>query len=98
NADGRRHLMDAATLSIRGVLTAFVLGARVPEDEIAVWQVLPFTIEAPELLADVAEIFVQQEGKGAESKTAERELVPLQLTISPAYKDMVATASFWSVG
>jgi hypothetical protein len=24
--------------------------------------------------------------------------VPLQLTIRPAYKDMVATASFWSVG
>ena len=30
NAEGRRHVMDAATLSIRGVLTAFVLGARVP--------------------------------------------------------------------
>ena len=24
--------------------------------------------------------------------------MPLQLTIRPAYKDMVATASFWSVG
>ena len=96
NAEGRRHVLEAATLSIRGVLTAFVLGARVPDDEIAVWQLLPFTIEAPELLADVAEIFVQHEG--AMQKTAQRELVPLQLTIRPGYKDMVATASFWSVG
>ena len=98
NAEGRQHLMEAASLSIRWVLTAFVLGARAPEDEIAVWQILPFTIEAPELLADVAEIFVEREGKAATSKTAERELVPLQLPIRPAYKDMVATASFWSVG
>ena len=97
NAEGKRHLMDAATLSIRGVLTAFVLGARVPEDELAVWQLLPFTVEAPELLADVAELFVPQEVTGATEKTA-RELVPLQLTIRPAYKDLVATASFWSVG
>ncbi len=92
NEDGRRHVMDAATLSVGGVLTAFVLGARVPEDEIAVWQILPFTIEAPELLTDVAEVFVKEE------TTTDRELVPLQLTIRPAYKDMVATASFWSVG
>ncbi len=99
NEEGRRHLIDAATLSVRGVLTAFVLGARVPEDEIAVWQILPFTIEAPELLADVAEVFVQREVKDTAEKTiADRELVPLQLTIRPAYKDMVATASFWSVG
>jgi hypothetical protein len=99
NEEGRRHVMDAATLSVRGVLTAFVLGARVPEDEIAVWQILPFTIEAPELLADVAEVFVQREVKDTPEKSiADRELVPLQLTIRPAYKDMVATASFWSVG
>ena len=90
NEEGRRHLIEAATLSVRGVLTAFVLGARVPADEIAVWQILPFTIEAPELLADVAELFVK------EKDAADRELVPLQLTIRPAYKDMVATASFWS--
>jgi hypothetical protein len=95
NEEGRKHVIDAATLSVRGVLTAFVLGARVPEDEIAVWQILPFTIEAPELLAEVAEIFVKEE---KEAKVADRELVPLQLTIRPAYKDMVATASFWSVG
>jgi hypothetical protein len=95
NAEGRRQVLEAATLSIRGVLTAFVLGVRTPEDELAVWQVLPFTVEAPELLADMAELFVKEEPQKA---TAERELVPLQLTIRPTYKDLVATASFWSVG
>jgi len=98
NEEGRRHVMEAATLSVRGVLTAFVLGARVPEDEIAVWQILPFTIEAPELLADVAEVFVKETPDQATQATTDGELVPLQLTIRPAYKDMVATASFWSVG
>ena len=93
NEEGRRHVMEAANLSVRGVLTAFVLGVRAPEDEIAVWQILPFTIEAPELLADVAEIFVKEETAHA---STDRELVPLQLTIRPAYKDLVATASFWS--
>ena len=95
NEEGRRHVVEAATLSIRGVLTAFVLGTRVPEDEIAVWQILPFTVEAPELLADVAEVFIKER---PEKAIADRELVPLQLTIRPVYKDMVATASFWSVG
>ena len=98
NEEGRRHVMEAATLSVRGVLTAFVLGARVPEDEIAVWQILPFTIEAPELLADVAEVFVKEGPERATQTKTDDELVPLQLTIRPAYKDMVATASFWSVG
>jgi hypothetical protein len=98
NEEGRRHVMEAATLSIRGVLTAFVLGARVPEDEIAVWQLLPFTIEAPELLTEVAEVFVKEAEEKTTRTTTDDELVPLQLTIRPTYKDMVATASFWSVG
>jgi hypothetical protein len=96
NEEGKRHVLEAATLSVRGILTAFVLGVRTPNDEIAVWQILPFTIDAPELLADVAEIFVQEKKREATETSADRELVPLQLTIRPAYKDMVATASFWS--
>ena len=48
---GRPPACDGSGDPLRArVLTAFVLGARVPEDEIAVWQILPFTIEAPELL------------------------------------------------
>ena len=90
---GRRHVIEAATLSVRGVLTAFVLGARAPDDEIAVWQILPFTIEAPELLRRGGGDLRQKEKR---TTPADRELVPLELTIRPAHKDMVATASFWS--
>jgi hypothetical protein len=93
NEAGRQHVMEAAALSVRGVLGAFVLGARAPAEELAVWQILPFTIEAPELLAEVAEIFVEDD-----KTVGAHELVPLQLTIRPTTKDMVATASFWSVG
>jgi len=92
NAEGRRHVLDAATFSVRGVLTVFVLGVRGPADELAVWQLLPFTIEAPELPAELVEIFRKASG-GAE---AGGELVPLQVTIRPTRKDLVATASFWS--
>jgi hypothetical protein len=90
NADSKRHVMRAGTLSVRSLLAAFVLGTPAPEDDLAVWQILPFTIEAPELLADVAEIFV----KGT---PADHELIPLQVAIRPATKDLVLTASFWSV-
>jgi len=89
NAEGRRHVLRAATLSVRGVLAAFVLGVRTPEDELAVWQILPFTIEAPELLADVAEIFVKH-------RSVDRDLVPLDVAIRPATKDLVVTGAFWS--
>jgi hypothetical protein len=89
NVEGKRHVMQAAKLSVRGVLGAFVLGAPPPEDELAVWQILPFTVEAPELLTDVAEIFVKQ-------RPAERDLIPLDVAIRPATKDLVLTGSFWS--
>jgi hypothetical protein len=89
NAEGKRHVMQAAKLSVRGVIAAFVLGAPTPEDEIAVWQILPFTIEAPQLLADVAEIFVKQ-------RPAEQDLIPLDVAIRPTTKDLVLTAAFWS--
>jgi len=92
NEEGKRHVVEAATLSVRGVLTAFVLGVRAPDDEIAVWQLLPFTIEAPELLADLEEIFEKAPTEAA----ARAALVPLQVTIRPASKDLVMTASFWS--
>src|SRR5262249_34900586 len=47
NADSRRHVMDAATLSVREVIRAFVLGEQSYEDELAIWNALAFTIEAP---------------------------------------------------
>lgn len=89
NAGGKQHLMQAATLSVRSLLSAFVRGVPDPEDEMAVWQLLPFTIEAPQLLTDVMEIFVEQ-------SAGDRDLIPLQVAIRPATKDLVTTATFWS--
>ena len=48
NEGGRRHVQAAATMSVRNVLRAFVLGERDPEEELALWRALPFTIQAPE--------------------------------------------------
>jgi hypothetical protein len=90
NADGKRHVMQAATLSIRSLMTAFVRGVPAPEDDLAIWEILPFTIEAPQLLNEVAEIFVK-------GPPPDRDLIPLEVALRPATKDLVATATFWSV-
>lgn len=90
NQDARRHVMDAATMSVRGVVRAFVLGERSPEEELATWRALPFAIQAPELHADIVEIFEREEDP------AGRRLVPLVTTIRPARKDTVLTGSVWS--
>lgn len=90
NADARRHVLDAGTLSLRGVLRAFVLAERSADEELAVWGMLPFAIQAPELDVDVVEIFEQPDA------AAERRLVPLVTAIRPVRKDTVVTASVWS--
>jgi hypothetical protein len=90
NQDGRRHVMDAATMSVRGVLRAFVLGERSPEEELAAWRALPFAIQAPELHADIVEIFERPDD------AADRQLIPLITTVRPARKDTVLTAAVWS--
>ena len=90
NADSRRHVMNAATLSVHHLLLAFVLGERSTEEELAVWQSLPFTIEAPELLVDAVEVFTREDA------AADRQLVPLLATVRPARKDTVFNATVWS--
>jgi hypothetical protein len=90
NEEGRRHVQTAATLSVRNVLRAFVLGVRTPGDEIAVWRILPFTMQAPELHVDVIQVF--QRGDTLD----DRQLVPLLKTIKPVRKDTVLTGSLWS--
>jgi hypothetical protein len=90
NAEARRHVLAAATLSVRGVLRAFVLGQRSAGEELAVWGALPFAIQAPELEVDVVEIFEKPDGAG------ERRLVPLVATVRPVRKDTVVTAAVWS--
>ncbi|HVZ89678.1 MAG TPA: hypothetical protein VHG72_22135 [Polyangia bacterium] len=91
NAAGRQHVMQAAALSIGGVLAAFVAGTRTPADEIAVWQLLPFTIEAPEVSVEMVDIFTREN-----EAHSDRDLVPLDLTIRPAQKDVVFTAASWT--
>src|SRR5262249_12471780 len=54
NEDSRRHVIAAATLSIRDLLLTFVFGRPFPEEGLAVWEGLPFAIQAPELLTDAA--------------------------------------------
>ena len=90
NAEARRHVMDTATLSVRGVLGAFVLGERSAGEELAVWSALPFAIEAPELDVEVVEIFEKAD------RASDRRLVPLVTTIRPVRKDTVVTAAVWS--
>jgi hypothetical protein len=90
NQDGRRHVLDAATASVRNVLRAFVLGERSPAEELDAWRALPFAIEAPELNVGVVELFERQQDSG------DRRLVPLVATVRPARKDTVLTARLWS--
>ena len=90
NEDARRHVQTAATLSVRHVLRAFVFGERAPDQELAVWRALPFTIQAPELNVDVVDLFTR------EDDPAGRQLVPLLKTIRPVRKDTVLTACLWS--
>jgi hypothetical protein len=90
NAEARRHVMEAATLSLRGVLRAFVLGERSADEELAVWGMLPFAIQAPEMDVDVVELFEKPD------EAANRRLVPLVAAIRPVRKDTVVTAAVWS--
>jgi hypothetical protein len=90
NQDGRRHVIDAAALSVRNVLRAFVLGVRSPDEELAIFEALPFAIEAPEVHVDVVEIFERAKDRG------DRQLVPLVTAVRPARKDTVLTASVWN--
>jgi hypothetical protein len=89
NQDARQHVIDASTASVREVLRAFVVGMRAPDEELAVWAMLPFTIQAPELDAGVVEIFERS------ASASDRELVPLVTTILPARKDTVMTGRVW---
>ena len=90
NEDAKRHVQDAATMSVRNVLRAFVFGERAPDEELALWRALPFTIQAPELNVDVVDVFKRND------TPADSQLVPLLKTIRPVRKDTVLTACVWS--
>jgi hypothetical protein len=88
--EARRHVIDASTLSVRNVMRAFVLGERSPQEEMAAWRALPFTIQAPEMNVDIVEIFERPDA------AADRKLIPLVTTVRPARKDTVLTGTVWS--
>ena len=90
NEGGRRHVQDAATMSVHNVLRAFVLGERAPAEELALWRALPFTIQAPEMYVGVVDLFTRKDDD------ADRKLVPLLKTIRPVRKDTVLRACVWS--
>lgn len=90
NEDSKRHVLDAATMSVRNVLRVFVFGERATGEELALWRALPFTIQAPELNVEVVDIFTRN------ADPADGVLVPLLKTIRPVRKDTVLTAGVWS--
>lgn len=90
NEQGRRHVIETATLSVQDVLLTFVLGRRDPEGGMAVWRSLPFAIDAPELLVDVESLF---EGHSAAPRTS---LTPLVAAVVPARKNTVVNSRVWA--
>jgi hypothetical protein len=82
NADGRAHVVTVATLSVGGVLRAFVLGNRDPTPELEIWRALPFVIDAPETPSLTDDVLgVTTDGNAA--------LHPLDAINWPARKDRV---------
>lgn len=81
NADGRAHAVRVATLSIEGVLRAFVLGTRNPDHELDIWRAFPFVIDAPELPSLTDRIL------GVGEDDASNALHPLEAINWPARKD-----------
>jgi hypothetical protein len=79
---GRSHVVRAATLSVSGVLRAFVLGARDGDHELEIWRALPFVIEAPDLPSLADRILAGREGETS-------PLHPLGAINWPARKDRV---------
>jgi hypothetical protein len=92
NADGRAHAVRVATLSIEGVLRAFVLGTRNPEHELEIWRAFPFVIDAPELPSLTDRIL----GIGADDD--ESALHPLEAINWPARKDSVFDVTMFITG
>jgi hypothetical protein len=91
NAAGRRHVIRAATLSVRDVLFTFVFARPHPEASLEALRALPFTIDAPKLRVDVQELVTRASTARAATPT------PLVATVVPARKNTVANAQVWWV-
>lgn len=85
NKDGRDHAVAVATLSVAGVVRAFVLGVRDPASELEIWRALPFVIEAPETRSLTDDVL----GVGEDDTPKAATLYPLDAINWPARKDRV---------
>lgn len=90
NVDGRRHVLDAATRSVRDVMLAYVTGRRHPAEELAALNALPFAVQAPTVLVDAQQVFV---GKDTGHDEA---LLALAAAVRPARKDTVGLVKTWA--
>jgi hypothetical protein len=89
NAEGRKHVVEAATSSVRDLLLTFVLGHQDAEESLTAWRALPFTIEAPELRVDAERLFEGRTGR-------DDAQMPLAATVLPARKNTVVRANVWA--
>jgi hypothetical protein len=92
NVDGKRHVLEAATLSVHDVLATFVFGRMFPEESLKAWRALPFATDAPAMLVDVAGLV---EGRATTRETGQ---VPLVVTVKPVRNNTVVRADVWTVG
>lgn len=90
NVDGRRHVLEAATRSVRDVMLAFVTGRRHPAEELSALNALPFAVQAPTVLVDAQQVFAGKDTGHDEPPIA------LAATVRPARKDTVGLAKAWA--
>jgi hypothetical protein len=89
NREGRRHLVETATLSAYGLVKTFVEGERSPDHEMEIWRAVPFTIVAPELESHLATLLPGD-------RAAAMKFESLLAIHRPAHKDR--TAEVWLFG
>ncbi|HVX96790.1 MAG TPA: hypothetical protein VHK47_17880 [Polyangia bacterium] len=92
NVEGKRHVLEAATLSVHDVLATFVFARVSPGEGLKAARALPFSTDAPALLVDVAGLV---EGRATTRETGQ---VPLVVTVKPVRNNTVVRAGVWATG
>jgi hypothetical protein len=90
DAQGKAHVIGAATASVYDVMLTFVTGRMHPEASLAAWRLLPFTIEAPQLVVDAEALVTRRESARNVSQA------PLLAMVVPTRKNTVAHAQVWT--
>jgi hypothetical protein len=86
----RALVQQSCDLSVDGLLTTFVTGRTAPDHEVAIFELLPFAIEAPEEEPWIARPFVH--------KPKEITLEPIDAINREAWKDFVFHVSYSIAG